>query len=198
MPADLLPKKALSVARTLSDVGWPGVIAGKVPTGLPESVARLGQAQRPPAGRLPKTLGRSAQLTTISGVTEFRDSSREPTSVPVMQGAHVRKLDHRAHLRRFNCAGVRAVVLERPVRSRPVVVGDVALQNAAKMLCIQDDEVIQTLLTDGPDQSFAKAFCQGDLGAVVISSIANESTQRLNSAPNFGSLSRSKNRGAVS
>ena len=42
----------VSVARTLSDVGWPGVIAGKVPTGLPESVARLGQAQRPPGGRL--------------------------------------------------------------------------------------------------------------------------------------------------
>ena len=44
--------RPLSVARTLSDVGWPGVIAGKVPTGLPESVARLGQAQRPPGGRL--------------------------------------------------------------------------------------------------------------------------------------------------
>ena len=68
-------------------------------------------------------------------------SGGHPTCVAMMQGAHLGDLGDLAHLRRLDCAGIRAVIVERLVRSRRIIVACVALQNAPKMLLIQDDKV---------------------------------------------------------
>jgi hypothetical protein len=55
---------------------------------------------------------------------------------------------------RIDGASLGRVLAEREVRSRVRVVRDVRSKHAAEMSLIEDDDVVQTLATDGPDDAF--------------------------------------------
>ena len=58
-------------------------------------------------------------------------------------------------------ACLRRVLAERKVRSRAMVVRDVGSQHLPEMALIEDNHVIQTLLTDGPDDAFGVGILPG-------------------------------------
>ena len=55
---------------------------------------------------------------------------------------------------RIDGASLGRVLAEREVRSRVLVVRDVGSQHPPEMSLIEDDDVVQTLATDGPDDAF--------------------------------------------
>src|SRR6476646_1256890 len=52
----------------------------------------------------------------------------------------------------------RRILLQRPMRSKAVVIGRIVFQNSAQMYLAQNDDVIQTLAPDRSDQPFGKAI----------------------------------------
>ena len=58
-----------------------------------------------------------------------RELGREPAAVSVMESADLRVGNHIADLGRFNRPRIRAVVLQRAVRPRGVVVGRVPVKD---------------------------------------------------------------------
>ena len=60
---------------------------------------------------------------------EGEGSGGEPAGVAVMKPANLGDGYHIAHFGRLNRTRIRAVVVQRPVRSRRVVVGRVAVKN---------------------------------------------------------------------
>ena len=52
------------------------------------------------------------------------------------------------------------VLAEREVRSRVLVVRDVRSKHTPEMSLIEDDDVVKTLATDGPDDAFDVGILQ--------------------------------------
>src|SRR2546429_7976759 len=65
--------------------------------------------------------------------------------------------------RRYDAAHVldgamdRRVLVERPMSPQLVIVGGILRQNPAQMLFAQDNDVVDALASDRPDQSFGEA-----------------------------------------
>jgi len=60
--------------------------------------------------------------------------------------------DDLAEFRPLNWAAMGRILVEREVSTRPVVVREIASQNAAQMPFAKDKHVIQTLAPDGADE----------------------------------------------
>jgi hypothetical protein len=56
--------------------------------------------------------------------------------------------------RRFDRACLRRVLAERKVRARALVIRDVGAKHASEMSLLGDDDVVQTLAADRPDDAF--------------------------------------------
>ena len=72
-----------------------------------------------------------------------------------MKPADLREGDHLTHHGRLDGTRVGAVVVERLMSPGFVVVGHVVAKNAAEMLLVQDDDVVEALATYGTDQPLA-------------------------------------------
>ena len=66
----------------------------------------------------------------------------------MMQATDFRDLEDRAEFRRLNWPSVGCILVEREVGAGPVIVGDVAGQDAAQVPFIKDEDMIQTLAKD--------------------------------------------------
>jgi hypothetical protein len=62
-----------------------------------------------------------------------------------------------------------AILIERKMRPRVVMILKIARQDAAQVTLAEDDDVIQTFAADRTDQTLDIWFCQGDRGAVMSS-----------------------------
>ena len=71
--------------------------------------------------------------------------------VTVMQSANHWDADHTTLDRRFDGPRDRRVVFQRQVTSGIVVVVEVRHQNAAQMILVPHDEMVEALSADGPD-----------------------------------------------
>jgi hypothetical protein len=76
----------------------------------------------------------------------------------MMQAPDFGNLDGPAELRWLDWASVGGIFVERKVSSRPVIVRDVAGQDAAQVRFTKDEDMIQTL---APMNRSAKGFCHG-------------------------------------
>ena len=66
----------------------------------------------------------------------------------MVQAANFRKLHDPPGLRRFDEPEVRCILVEREMRASPVIVGEVAGQDAAQVAFAENQNVIQTLAPD--------------------------------------------------
>jgi len=82
----------------------------------------------------------------------------------MMKATDLRERDHVAHLGRLDRARHGTVVVQRPVSARVMVVGDVAAENWAEMLLVEDQEMVEALSTNGADQTFAIRILPGRVG----------------------------------
>jgi len=67
-----------------------------------------------------------------------------------METADLRQRYDLAHGGRLDGARLRRVLAQGQVRSRPVIVGEVGLQNPVQVLLAEDNDVIKTFSTDIP------------------------------------------------
>lgn len=81
-------------------------------------------------------------------------SDSEPAGVAVMKPANLGEGYDVAHLGRLNRTRIRTVVVQRPMRSRRMVVGRVATKNAHEVPFVQNDDVVEALSPDRSDQTF--------------------------------------------
>jgi hypothetical protein len=63
----------------------------------------------------------------------------------MMQAAHLWNLDDHAESRRLDSPSVGCIFTEREVSARPVIVGEVAGQDAAQVASAQEKDVVQAL-----------------------------------------------------
>src|SRR6266446_2209370 len=71
----------------------------------------------------------------------------------MMQAADFRDGDDRARGRRAYRAGLRAILVERQMRSASVIVLEIGRQDAAQVGFIENDDVIETLAADRADDA---------------------------------------------
>jgi len=72
----------------------------------------------------------------------------------MVQSACLREFDHSALFWSLHWSRNRAVLRQRPMWTRVVIVFEVVLENVLKVAFADDDEVIEALAADGPDESF--------------------------------------------
>ena len=108
---------------------------------------------------------------------------RRASDVAVMQTTDFGDRDDRAALRRLDWATVGGVLVEREVCASPVVVREVADQDAAQVPFTEDENVIQTLPPDRTDEALREGILPGLCGAVRTSSIRRPFTRRRNCSP---------------
>ncbi len=68
--------------------------------------------------------------------------------IPVVQAADLSNLNHLALFWRLNLSGLRRILTYRQVRSRAVVVAEVALQDPPQMTLAEHNDMIQTFATN--------------------------------------------------
>ena len=116
--------------------------------------------------------GSRQQISPLSvQVPGRRPSDAEPDSggvafVAMVEPADLRPRHDPGGAQRLDGASLRRVLAEREVRSRALVVRDVGSQHPPAMSLPEDNNVVQTLATDGPDDPFDEGFCQGERGDV--------------------------------
>ena len=69
-----------------------------------------------------------------------------------------------AHLGPLDSPPIRRILLEREVGSRPVIVREVARQDAAQVAFAQDEDMVQTLTPDRADEPFREGVLPRALG----------------------------------
>ena len=75
----------------------------------------------------------------------------------MMQATDFGNLDDPAELRWLDWPSVGCIFVEREVSSRPVIVRDVAGQDAAQVWFTKDEDMIQTLIYKGNRHSHSQA-----------------------------------------
>src|SRR5258708_6438705 len=94
---------------------------------------------------------------------------RRLADVAVMQATDFGNLHDPACLGELDGPDVRRILVERKMRARPVIVGEVAGQDAAQVAFAENQNVIQTLASDRADEPLGERICQGLRGAVRTS-----------------------------
>jgi hypothetical protein len=89
----------------------------------------------------------------------------------MVQAADFGKLHDVARCGELDRPEVWSVLVEREMGARPVVVSEVAGQDAAKVSLVENEHVIQALALDRVDEPSTNGFCHGLCGAVRTSSI---------------------------
>ena len=79
---------------------------------------------------------------------------RREADVAMMQATDFRNLHDSARVGEFDWPDIRRILVEREMRARPVIVGEVTDEGAAEMPFAQDQNVVQTLGSDGADEPF--------------------------------------------
>ncbi len=79
----------------------------------------------------------------------------------MVDAADRRNLNDLAAIRRLDLAGLRRISVEREVRSRPVVVREVALLEPSEMCLVQDDDRVEALPTNGTHDAFGEWVLPG-------------------------------------
>ena len=74
-----------------------------------------------------------------------------------MQPADLRYGDDSSDLGRLDRAWVGAILVERKMGARSMIVVDVPRQNAAQMALVEDHDMIQTLATDRTDHASVRS-----------------------------------------
>ncbi len=72
----------------------------------------------------------------------------------MVQSAYLREFDHSALFRSLHWSRNRAVLRQRPMGTRVVIVFEVVLENVLEVAFADDDDVIEAFAADGPDESF--------------------------------------------
>ena len=70
---------------------------------------------------------------------------RRPADVAMVEATDFANRDDPAECRPLNWPAVGCILIEREVSARPVIVGEVAGQDAAQVSFAEDEDVIQTL-----------------------------------------------------
>lgn len=83
-------------------------------------------------------------------------SGSESAGVAMMKPANLGQRDHIAHLGRLHRTRIRTVVVQRLVCSRRVVVGRVAPEDPHEVPFTENDDVVEALPPDRPDQALAE------------------------------------------
>src|SRR5665213_4297665 len=82
-----------------------------------------------------------------------RNSSRGATFVPMMQTARLRERDDLACREWLYAARLRTILVEREMRPGIVMVLNIPRQDAAQVMLVKDDDVIQTFAADRADEA---------------------------------------------
>jgi hypothetical protein len=117
------------------------------------------------------TAGRRTFWGAARSLTGGRARSWRPSDVAMVEATDFANRDDLAEFRLFNRAAVRRVLVEREMRASPVVVGEVAGQDAAQVAFAENQNVIQTLAADRADESLREGILPWALRAVRTSSI---------------------------
>ena len=72
----------------------------------------------------------------------------------MVEAADFAQLDELAHRRRLDVSGVRSVLVQGEVSSRPMVVADIGSEDAAEMCLVQDNHVIEAFAAKRADNLF--------------------------------------------
>jgi len=86
----------------------------------------------------------------------------------------------------------RSVLVQRQVRARLVVIAGIRSQNLPQMLCAEDENVIETVAPQRPDQSFRIRILPWRAGEIGRSGIPVVRTRLLKTGPYAPSLSRTR------
>ncbi len=100
-----------------------------------------------------------------------------------MQATNFGNFHDPARLGELDGPDVRRILVEREMRASPVIVGEVAGQNAPQVALAENQNVIQTLAPNRAMSRSAKGFCHGLCGAVTTSSIRMPFTRCRNCSP---------------
>ena len=79
----------------------------------------------------------------------------------MMQAAHFRQGDHPAGFRGLDSAGVGAIHIEGKMGTKAVVIGDIRGEHAPEMPVVEDDDMIEHIATDTPDEPLAVGILPG-------------------------------------
>ena len=120
------------------------------------------------------------------------------TLVAMMQATDLRYCNHSSDPVWLNRARDRAILVERKMGARSMVILEVGRQDATQMAFVEDHHVIQVLAADRAYDPLDIGFCHGDRGAVTTSVMPMALTRLQNSEPYDASRSGSRYRGAVS
>jgi hypothetical protein len=88
-----------------------------------------------------------------------------------------------ARLGELNGSASRRIFVEREMRASPVIVREVAGENAAQVPFGQDENMIQALASHRADEPLREGILPGFCGAVRTSSICMPLTRRRNCSP---------------
>ena len=108
---------------------------------------------------------------------------RRPADVAVMQATDFGNRDDRAERRRLDRPSVGCILVEREVSAGPVIVREIAGQDAAQVPVAKDEDMIETSRRIEPIRRSAKGFCHGLCGAVRTSAMRMRFTRCRNGAP---------------
>ena len=86
---------------------------------------------------------------------------RRPADVAMMQATDFGNLHDPARVGELDGPGVRRILVEREMRASPVIVGEVAGQNAAQVAFAENQNVIQTLASDRADEPLGERILPG-------------------------------------
>ena len=109
-----------------------------------------------------------------------------------MQAADLRNGDDLSQFRRLHGPGMRGVLAQRQMPSRLVIVIEIRTQIPTQRCFAKDDQMIEALTANRPDDAFHIGTLLGDRGAESTSSISRSLTWRVKSSPKIPSRSRSK------
>jgi len=83
-----------------------------------------------------------------------------PPDIAMMEATDFGNLQYRARLRPLDGSHVWRILLEREVSSSAVVIREVAGQDAAQVLLVENEDMVQTLAPDRTDEPFHERILQ--------------------------------------
>src|SRR5205823_11846384 len=108
------------------------------------------------AGRLSWTWDACSMVVRTAGA-----GLRRLAEVAVMQATDFGNLHDPARLGELDGPEVRGILVEREMRASPVIIGEVAGQNAAQVAFAENQNVIQTLALDRADEPLGERILPG-------------------------------------
>ncbi len=100
-----------------------------------------------------------------------------------MESADLRQRNDMAVFGWLDGARLGRVFLERQVRTRAVVVAEVAAQTTTQVSLVQHDHVVEELAADRTDHALGERVLPDDRGAARTSAMPMPCTRRRNSPP---------------